>query len=104
MKKMQRNTFFISDRIIGSEKYDIIYRTPIIVKVLKEIRDRKRLEKHFLNFNNPKIGQLTKEHSVKQQRNDAQKPRKTKAQKLSEQIQRGFDIAEKWRKEQNDKI
>jgi len=64
-------------------------------KGLRAVRERKRFEKHFLNFNNPKISQWVKDA------NNEQKELKhtNKRQKVSDQIKRGFDIVKKWKNE-----
>lgn len=88
---------------LPQEVDDIIYRTKAVKQALKDKKSRLRIEKHWLNFGNPKICQFTKANSVKQQRNDAQKPRKPWGEKRKEQIDNGFNLVKKWQKEAKEK-
>ena len=80
-------------KLVYLDYEEIINRIPQVEQALKDIKDRHRVEKHFLNFNNPQISQWVKDS------NDEQKTLKhiDYSQKASDQIQRGFDIAEKWK-------
>ena len=68
-------------------------------KGLKLVKERQRHEKHFLNFGNPRISQWVKDA------NNEQKVLKhiDHSQKVSDQIQRGFNIATKWRNEDEER-
>lgn len=64
-------------------------------KGLKLVKERKRQEKHTLNMWNPRINQWLKDFRT----NCETLKHGNKRQKVSDQIQRGFDIATKWRNE-----
>lgn len=80
--------FFKISGLTKTEIDDIWIRTPIIKEAMRQKRQRKRQEQKLINF-------IKEAHRLI----PTGKKRKTKGQKLSEQITNGFKIAKKWREE-----
>lgn len=104
--KMQRNPYFMPDGLDDSERYDIMYRTPMVVKALREVRARKRQERKLANLIREAGKRLLNDKSKKDK--DENPLKKNIFIKTSEQIQRGFDTAKKWddewKEQQNDQL
>ena len=67
-------------------------------KGLKLVKERKRQEKHRINLYRSLVPVVKAEIKFEARKHVVQ----TKRQKLSDQIQRGYDIAEKWKDETDD--
>lgn len=91
-----KGRFFNISGFTQFELDDIIYRTKQVKETLRQTRQRKRQEQKTLNkwkFEFPK--RIFERNKVVR----SAFPTKSKPQKTTEQIQRGFDVADKWRQE-----
>jgi len=98
--RSKAGVFFKISGFTQVEIDDIWIRTPIIKQALKDIKARKRQEQRLINLGKARdsvIGEARRK--IREMLGNKRKPRWLRNQ---EQIQRGFDVAEKWRQE-NDK-
>ena len=79
-----------SRNIVYLDHQEVIDKIPRVEHALQDIKARKREEKHLINLMGNK-GVWTRVHL---------RPPKYNAHKHSDQIQRGFDITEKWNNEE----
>lgn len=97
-------------KLIYLDSDEIISRIPQVEKALQEIKLRKRLEKAALNYFNPRFPPTRNAKAeIKFEAKNAA-PDKLIHElkmhpftKITNQIQRGFDIADKWKDEEEDK-
>jgi len=101
--KLNRNIAGVFFKISGftqTEIDDIWIRTPIIKEALESAKLRKRQERQLINYVNEaykRFGDMLHVHKIRQNR-------PTKREKVAAQIQNGFDVADKWRKEYERRI
>jgi len=96
--KSNRNVvgrFFKVSGFTQMERDDIWVRTPIIKEVLKSIKLKKRQENQLINYINAAYQRFTEiDHAKK-----VKKGLSAKRERVSRQIQNGFDVAKKWKDE-----